>query len=210
MVVVEMELLFSTPMPSFFEILSRIQSADQNELTEIAYEMINVTVHFATNFQQFKASTVKRIDRIERLILKNVTGHDTVRTEDMKQQVEFFENNRLRMESEPLIKVTDFLSVQQINTHEINGNTDKFITLKETGKSRKNKLIIKQTVIPLKLFPSKNARTNLNLLMKTTQCYLHLIMLLVKEDRKKSQLNTKKNQNLTLLTTNIKGILMQI
>ena len=172
--------------------------------------MINVTVHFATNFQQFKASTVKRIDRIERLILKNVTGHDTVRTEDMKQQVEFFENNRLRMESEPLIKVTDFLSVQQINTHEINGNADKFITLKETGKSRKNKLIIKQTVIPLKLFPSKNARTNLNLLMKTTQCYLHLIMLLVKEDRKKSQLNTKKNQNLTLLTTNIKGILMQI
>ena len=172
--------------------------------------MINVTVHFATNFQQFKASTVKRIDRIERLILKNVTGHDTVRTEDMKQQVEFFENNRLRMESEPLIKVTDFLSVQQTNTHEINGNTDKFITLKETGKSRKNKLIIKQTVIPLKLFPSKNARTNLNLLMKATQCYLHLIMLLVKEDRKKSQLNTKKNQNLTLLTTNIKGILMQI
>ena len=210
MVVVEMESLFSTPMPSFLEILSRIQSADQNELTEIAYEMINVTVHFATNFQQFKASTVKRIDRIERLILKNVTGHDTVRTEDMKQQVEFFENNRLRMESEPLIKVTDFLSVQQINTHEINGNADKFITLKETGKSRKNKLIIKQTVIPLKLFPSKNARTNLNLLMKTTQCYLHLIMLLVKEDRKKSQLNTKKNQNLTLLTTNIKGILMQI
>ena len=210
MVVVEMELLFSTPMPSFLEISSRIQSADQNELTEIAYEMINVTVHFATNFQQFKASTVKRIDRIERLILKNVTGHDTVRTEDMKQQVEFFENNRLRMESEPLIKVTDFLSVQQINTHEINGNTDKFIPLKETGKSRKNKLIIKQTVIPLELFPSKNARTNLNLLMKTTQCYLHLIMLLVKEDRKKSQLNTKKNQNLTLLTTNIKGILMQI
>ena len=210
MVVVEMESLFSTPMPSFLEISSRIQSADQNELTEIAYEMINVTVHFATNFQQFKASTVKRIDRIERLILKNVTGHDTVRTEDMKQQVEFFENNRLRMESEPLIKVTDFLSVQQINTHEINGNADKFITLKETGKSRKNKLIIKQTVIPLKLFPSKNARTNLNLLMKTTQCYLHLIMLLVKEDRKKSQLNTKKNQNLTLLTTNIKGILMQI
>ena len=210
MVVVEIESLFSTPMPSFLEISSRIQSADQNELTEIAYEMINVTVHFATNFQQFKASTVKRIDRIERLILKNVTGHDTVRTEDMKQQVEFFENNRLRMESEPLIKVTDFLSVQQINTHEINGNADKFITLKETGKSRKNKLIIKQTVIPLKLFPSKNARTNLNLLMKATQCYLHLIMLLVKEDRKKSQLNTKKNQNLTLLTTNIKGILMQI
>ena len=85
MVVVEMESLFSTPMASFLEISSRIQSADQNELTEIAYEMINVTVHFATNFQQFKASTVKRIDRIDRLILKNVTGHDTVKTEDMKQ-----------------------------------------------------------------------------------------------------------------------------
>ena len=43
-------------MPSFLEILPRIQSADQNELTEIAYEMINVMEHFVTDFQEFKAS----------------------------------------------------------------------------------------------------------------------------------------------------------
>ena len=49
MAVVEMESLFSTPMPSFLETPSRIQSADQNELTEIAYEMINVMEHFVTD-----------------------------------------------------------------------------------------------------------------------------------------------------------------
>ena len=34
-------------------------------------------------------------------------GHDTVQTEDIKQQVELLqnENNRLRMESESLLKV---------------------------------------------------------------------------------------------------------
>ena len=47
MAVVEMESLFSTPVPSFLETPSRIQSADQNERTKIAYEMINVTEHFA-------------------------------------------------------------------------------------------------------------------------------------------------------------------
>ena len=72
MAVVEMELLFSTPMPSFLETPSRIQSADQNELTEIAYEMIIVLEHFVTDFQEFKASTAKRIDKIERLLCENV------------------------------------------------------------------------------------------------------------------------------------------
>ena len=43
-------------MPSFLETPPRIQSADQNELTEIAYEMINVMEHFVTDFQEFKAS----------------------------------------------------------------------------------------------------------------------------------------------------------
>ena len=38
-------------MPSFLETPSRIQSADQNKLIEIAYEMINVKEHFATDFQ---------------------------------------------------------------------------------------------------------------------------------------------------------------
>ena len=69
-------------------------------------------------------------------------GHDTVQTEDMKQQVELLqnENNRLRMESESLLKVIELLSVQQINTREINDNTENFITVKETGKNKKNRL----------------------------------------------------------------------
>ena len=51
--------------------------------------------------------------------------HDTVQTEYMKQQVELLhnENNRLRTESESLLKVIELLSVQQINVHEINDNT---------------------------------------------------------------------------------------
>ena len=56
MAVVEMESLFSTPMPSFLETPPRIQSVDQKELTKIAYEMINVMEHFVTDFQEFKAS----------------------------------------------------------------------------------------------------------------------------------------------------------
>ena len=78
---------------------NRIQSADQNEFTEIAYEMINVTEHFATDFQQFKASTIEIIDKIECLKWENVTRHDTVQTEDMKQQAELLKNadNRLRI-----------------------------------------------------------------------------------------------------------------
>ena len=66
-------------------------------------------------------------------------GHDTVQTEDMKQQVELLqnENNRLRMESESLLKVIEFLSVQQINTREIKDNTENFITVKRTVKTRK-------------------------------------------------------------------------
>ena len=47
MAAAEIDSLFSTPMPIFLEIPSRIQSIDQNELTEIAHEMINVTEHFA-------------------------------------------------------------------------------------------------------------------------------------------------------------------
>ena len=42
------------------------------------------TEHFATDFQEFKASTAERIDKIERLIWENVMRHDTVQTEDMK------------------------------------------------------------------------------------------------------------------------------
>ena len=44
------------------------------------------------------------------------------------------------MESKSLFKVIELLSVQQINTREINDNTEKFITVKETRKNKKNKL----------------------------------------------------------------------
>ena len=99
MAAIEMESLFSTPIPSFLEGSSRIQSTDQKELIKFAYEMINVTKHFATDFQEFKASAAEIIDKIERLIWENVMGHDTVtvQTENVKQQVELLqnENNRL-------------------------------------------------------------------------------------------------------------------
>ena len=123
MAVVEIKSLFSLPILSFLEKPSRIQSADQNEFTEIAYEMVRE--HFATYFQEFKTSLAERIDKIERLILENIMEHNTVKTEDIKQQVELLQNknNRLRMESESLLKVTELLSVQQINTWEINDNT---------------------------------------------------------------------------------------
>ena len=65
-------------------------------------------------------------------------GHDPVQTQYIKQQVELLqnENNRLRMESESLLKGIELLSVQHINTHEANGNTENFITVKRTGKNK--------------------------------------------------------------------------
>ena len=80
MAVVKMESLFSTSIPSFVEKSSRIQSAEQNGLTKITYEMINVTDQFATVFQEFKANTAEGIDEIEHPIRENVMGYDTVQT----------------------------------------------------------------------------------------------------------------------------------
>ena len=59
-----MESLFSTLMSSFLEAPLRIQLADQNELTEIAYKMINVMEHFKTDFQEFKAIIAEAIDNV--------------------------------------------------------------------------------------------------------------------------------------------------
>ena len=59
--------------------------------------MINFTEHFATDFQKFKTSTAEKIDEIERLILENVIGHDTLQTEDMKQQLELLQNKNNRL-----------------------------------------------------------------------------------------------------------------
>ena len=107
MAVVEMKSLFSTPMPSFLETPPRIQSVDQNKLTEWAYEMINSMEPFVTDFQEFTSSTAEKIAKVERLLWENVTGQDTVQTEYIKQHVELLqnENNGLRMESKPLLKV---------------------------------------------------------------------------------------------------------
>ena len=41
--------------------------------------MINVTEHFATNIQEFKARTTERIDKIEHVLLENVTEYETVK-----------------------------------------------------------------------------------------------------------------------------------
>ena len=79
--------MFSTPMPSFLETPLRIQSADQNELTEIAYEMINVMEHFVTDFQEFKASTGERIDEIELLSWEYMSW-------DMTQYKQNISNNK--------------------------------------------------------------------------------------------------------------------
>ena len=75
--------------------------------------MINLVEHFAFDFQELKASTSERIDTMEHLIWENVMGQDTVKTENMKQQVKQQvellqnENNRLWLASESLLKVID-------------------------------------------------------------------------------------------------------
>ena len=54
-----------------------------------------------------------------------------MQTEYIKQKVELLqnENNKLRMESESLLKVIQLLSVQQINNHEANESKEYFITV---------------------------------------------------------------------------------
>ena len=78
---------------------------------------------------------------------------NTVQTEYIKQQADLLqdENNRLMIGSQSLLKVIELLSVQQINTHEASDNTGNFITVKETGKSKKIKLNHEQdSRIPLR------------------------------------------------------------
>ena len=94
------------------------------------------------------------------------------------------------MESESLLKVTELLSVQQINTHEANNSTENFITVKGTGKNKKIKLNHQQdSRIPLRnsfeILPIEESQDKRNLLRRKTQYHLHLIKHLVKEDKKK-------------------------
>ena len=83
------------------------------------------TEHFATDFQEFKASTAERIDKIERLIWSHVRGRDRVQTEDMKHDYSSYKMKIIDLgsELESLLKVIELLSVQQINTCEINDNS---------------------------------------------------------------------------------------
>ena len=115
------------------------------------------------------------------------------------------------MESESLFSVIEFLSVQQMNTPQNKQQQKILYQLKKPVKTRNkfwtiNRITEFHCEIYLKLFPLKNAMSNRNLMMRTTQCYLHLIMPIVKEDRKSSRLNTNNNQRFTLLTTNMKTI----
>ena len=212
MAVVEMESVFSTPMPSFLETPPRIQSADQNKLSEIAYEVINVMEHFITDFQEFKAGMSERIDKVESLLWENVTGHDTVQTEYIKQQVELLqhENNRLGMKSEYLLKVTELLSVQQIDTHEANDNTENFITVKGAGKNKKIKLDHQQdSRIPLRnsfeILPSEECQDKPEPTDEENSMSPSFDHTPSKRRQKSSHLNTTNNQRFTLLTTNMKN-----
>ena len=113
------------------------------------------------------------------------------------------------MESESLFKV---LSVQQINTHEANDNTENFITVKETGRNKKIKLNHQQdSRIPLRTSfeilpieecqdkPEPSDEEN-----STSPSFDHTPS---KRRLKNSYLNTTNNQRLTLLTTNMKNLL---
>ena len=74
-------------MPSFLETRLKIQSADQNELTEIPYEMINVVENFVTDFQEFKASSAESIDKIKRVFYGKMLW-------DMTQYMQKILNNK--------------------------------------------------------------------------------------------------------------------
>ena len=107
-----------------------------------------------------------------------------------------------------MLKVTELLSVQQINTHEANGNTENFITVKGSGKSKKIKLNHQQdSRIPLrnsfKILPTRECQDKLEPNDEEKSMSPSLIIHLVKEDRKSGQLNTLNNQRLTLLTSNM-------
>ena len=80
MAVVEMESVFSIPMPSFLETPPRIQSADQNQLTQIVYKIINIMEHFVTDFQEFNPiSTLGALPPFHSNFLKNFRKYKLVR-----------------------------------------------------------------------------------------------------------------------------------
>ena len=80
------------------------------------------------------------------------------------------------------------MSVQQINTSESSYNTEKFITVKKNDKNKKKQTEpstgLQNPSKKLKLFRLKYARTNLNILMRTTQSaitYLKLTIEIVEQ-----------------------------
>ena len=97
-----------------------------------------------------------------------------------------------------------------MNTHGISGNTEKCITVKETGKSRKNKLNYQQDYrIPLsntfETLPIEESQDKPQPADEDNSILPSFNHATSKRRQKKSQLNTKNNQRLTLLMTNIKN-----
>ena len=135
--------------------------------------------------------------------------HDTVQTEGMKQQVELLqnENSRLRMESKSLLKVIELLSVQQINTREINDNTGNFIAIKETGKNNKTKLDHQQDhgiplrnsfeILPVEEYQDKPEPPNEDNLMLPS--FNHA------PSKRRQKRQSTKSKWVTLLTNNMKN-----
>ena len=93
------------------------------------------------------------------------------------------------------------LSVQQINAHENNNNTENFIGVKETSKNKKTKLNHHQDHrIPLRnsleTLPIKECQDKLEPNDEENSMSTSFDMYLVKEDKKSSQLNTINKQRL--------------
>ena len=63
--------------------------------------MINVTEHYVTDLQDYKASITDKIDEIKRLILENVTGNETTKIKIRTP------NRTLKMEI--ILKVSELL-----------------------------------------------------------------------------------------------------
>ena len=113
------------------------------------------------------------------------------------------------MESESLLKVIELLSVQQINTHEANDNTEN-ITVKETGKNKKIKLNHQQdSRIPLRnsfeILPIEECQDKPEPSDKENSMLPSFDHTPSKRRLKSSYLNTTNYQRLTLLTTNMKN-----
>ena len=116
------------------------------------------------------------------------------------------------MESESLLKVIELLSVQQINTHEANDNTENFIKVKAAGKNKKIKLNHQQdSRIPLKnsfeILPIKECQDKPELDNEENSMSPSFDHTPSKRRQKKQSTKHNKQPRLTLSTTNMKKYL---